>query len=996
VTGQERQGCLLVAKADPGRSALEIAELLRKGYESLRSGAHAPQQEAENFFRGAASLTDTETPLAIETRLAQAYVFSQSGRCDAAVTLLNETVRMSRRGRHLWHRQAALAQLSQCLIALGQIDAAERVAKEILAYAPERFPLGKVEATATLGDVRYFRSQFSAAETLYREVLTSARKLGDTGAIAEATLNIGYALASQTLDDAAKTQFLDALDLARAEGDRRRQANALRALGNLQLRVSNHYEAIRYLELAEDLLKTIDDNASLATLYNALGEVHRRLNDLPTALQYFEKASSSALRVANLQVRGAALIEAGYCLRHLRRFDEAIHAYEEARKVFEATGFTAMEGGALAGLGNVYVELGQFEVAIQLLGNALQQKLDVGDVHQGAEILNDLADAYVASGRIHEAIDSSYRALEYSRKSDELVQEGRTFANLARISHMQGDLPASKRYLELAIAADEEKRVRIPSAELRTMSFEASRYSSYVALLLEMSTVLGDLRYQRLALEALERSRSRGLLDRLHTLPTVPVEPANSELIVREAFLRDRVRALALRADLGQASGQDPELSDLLGELRRVRGLLHAHEGPSSAGAEAIALSADEIVSRFTGTQSVLLEFFLDEPRSFLWVVGNDRFEVHELPSRRELQARIADSLALLTARQNRSPDTSSGALARLKHADRRFYEQSFLLSQELLGSVKDLDTFQRLVVVVDGALNYLPFSALPHPGRSGSDAASYVPLVATHEILRVPSVTALRAISSRMDRKPLEVHSKVALVGDPVFSATDNRVRVRERPAADSVTPTALEIALQDLNPSASSLARLLESREELLAIAALSPGEHVTVTDFAANRTRAEHLLRENYPVVHFATHGILNSAHPELSGLVLSLLDENGYPQDGFLRLQDIYRMRIETDLIVLSACETARGPILEGEGLSGLALAFLNAGAVTVVASHWKVDDLATRLLMEEFYRALFLGNDNPTAALRRAQVSLWRRARTRSPFFWSAFEVYGAP
>jgi CHAT domain-containing protein len=144
----------------------------------------------------------------------------------------------------------------------------------------------------------------------------------------------------------------------------------------------------------------------------------------------------------------------------------------------------------------------------------------------------------------------------------------------------------------------------------------------------------------------------------------------------------------------------------------------------------------------------------------------------------------------------------------------------------------------------------------------------------------------------------------------------------------------------------------------------------------------------------VVHFATHGLLNNEHPELSGVVLSLFDREGRPQDGFLRLHDIYNLNLPVDLVVLSACNTGLGRDVRGEGLVGLTRGFMYAGAAGVVASLWKVDDEATAELMRHFYEALFERGLSPSAALRDAQVAMWRQKRWHAPYYWAAFTIQG--
>jgi CHAT domain-containing protein len=183
--------------------------------------------------------------------------------------------------------------------------------------------------------------------------------------------------------------------------------------------------------------------------------------------------------------------------------------------------------------------------------------------------------------------------------------------------------------------------------------------------------------------------------------------------------------------------------------------------------------------------------------------------------------------------------------------------------------------------------------------------------------------------------------------------------------------------------------------SREEADAIAEFVPARLLLrATDFQASRTKALSGELSSFRIVHFATHGLLNSEHPELSGLVLSLVDENGKAQDGFLRMHEIYNMRLPAEVVVLSACQTALGKEIKGEGLVGLTRGFMYAGAQRVVASLWQVDDLATAELMKRFYSKMLKENLRPAAALREAQLELMKQKRWASPYFWAAFVIQG--
>jgi CHAT domain-containing protein len=183
--------------------------------------------------------------------------------------------------------------------------------------------------------------------------------------------------------------------------------------------------------------------------------------------------------------------------------------------------------------------------------------------------------------------------------------------------------------------------------------------------------------------------------------------------------------------------------------------------------------------------------------------------------------------------------------------------------------------------------------------------------------------------------------------------------------------------------------------SRQEADEITRLANNDSkLEAVDFQANRTLATSAELGQYRIVHFATHGLINNTHPELSGVVLSLVDDKGRPQNGFLRLYDLYNLKLSADLVVLSACQTALGKEIRGEGLVGLTRGFMYAGAPRVIASLWQIDDRASAEFMKRFYEALLGQKLRPAAALRAAQVSMQNDPRWHSPHYWGAFTLQG--
>jgi CHAT domain-containing protein len=283
------------------------------------------------------------------------------------------------------------------------------------------------------------------------------------------------------------------------------------------------------------------------------------------------------------------------------------------------------------------------------------------------------------------------------------------------------------------------------------------------------------------------------------------------------------------------------------------------------------------------------------------------------------------------------------------------------------------------LLIVADGVLHYVPFAALsvPQGAERGCPAeASYCPLIVDHEVVSLPSASAVSVIRAEQHRRP-RASKTLAIFSDPVFDAGDPRVRAASAPGPGS------------------RFDRLPFSRREAAAIAALAPRERtLNAIDFDANREAVTDPALADYRFVHFATHGVVDSQHPELSGLVLSLVDRSGRARDGFLRAHELYNLDLRADLVVLSACRTALGKEIKGEGVVGLVRGFMYAGSPRVVSSLWDVRDAATAELMTQMYRRMLSEGFTAAAALRSAQLSMWRRGQYQAPFYWGAFILQG--
>ena len=426
-----------------------------------------------------------------------------------------------------------------------------------------------------------------------------------------------------------------------------------------------------------------------------------------------------------------------------------------------------------------------------------------------------------------------------------------------------------------------------------------------------------------------------------------------------------------------------------------------------AAFTQPVPLSLKEVQQQLLDPDTVLLEFSLGEERSYLWAVTQTSFESFTLPPRQQIEAAARRVYELLTAR-NRTKKFEAAAerQRRIARSDSEYLSAAAALSEMVLAPVKERLGSSRLLVVSDGALHYVPFAALPDPKRS-----EHPPLMVNHEIINLPSALSLAVLRREIaGRRPAA--RTLAVLADPVFDKEDSRVRTsrdgrikagkaesQHEPSTPSFEGELMRSVREvDREGEGINIRRLQFTRHEANQIAALIPlSARLTALDFAASRKTATNPEMARYRYVHFATHGFLNSTHPELSGLVLSLVDETGANQDGFLRTYEVFNLKLPAEMVVLSGCRTGLGKEVRGEGLVGMTRGLMYAGAARVLVSLWDVSDEGSAELMTELYRQM-LGREHlrPSAALRKAQIKIWKQKRWQSPYYWAAFVMQGEP
>jgi CHAT domain-containing protein/tetratricopeptide (TPR) repeat protein len=853
----------------------------------------------------------------------------------------------------------------------------------------------------------------------HAEPVEEARALTEIGLI-------HIALADRAL---ARENFTNALSAwkrsATAAGQVAGVSRATRYLGYAHALDGDHDAAMSNYAQALDLSRSVDDRAGVSETLNLVGLTYEQLGDGAEAISQYVAAFAEAERVGDRAGQARILNNMGFAYATLERGrpedDRAGARYlGQSIGLWRALGDKYNVTAGLLNLGRLRVRTGEVGAAMPILRQALRRTRAAGNRGDEGVALKLLGDAYAKRRTWSAALSSYERALPLMRDYGVANADAAVMLGMARAERGRGRLEAARSRIESALEIVEASRTRLVSQELRSsfLSEIGVYYEVYIDILMRMHRRDPSKGYDGEALQACERGRARTLVELLAETKADIGKSLNPDTAARLAALRDDIDAKSLAEIRARASGDTDSASTLrrqIGELSRTyQTALESATGADARYAEITrpsALSAAEIQSQVLDADTTLVEYALGEDRSYAWVVTPTSIRSFTLPSRAIIEAAAREVHELATSPTGPGPKRGLGlptgapdpTAAVRERAIRAFTLAGLRLNRFVLDPLAKELGGKRLLVVADGALHFVPFAALPAPG---STAARYTPLIAGREVVAAPSASTVVAIRRERAARS-DAPKTLAVVADPVFDAADERIRQPEgAPSPALVTDVTRGFVHASVNAAAKDVAvadpgnriaipRLPGTRREAEAIAKLVPADASLVAlDFAASRSAALAPNLGEYRYVHFATHGFANAARPELSGLVLSLYDEKGEVQPGFLRLGDVFGMRLGADLVVLSACETGLGRAMRGEGLIGLTRGFMYAGAPRVVVSLWSVPDLATAELMTGLYEGVLTKGMSPSAALRAAQLELYKQGRTRAPFYWAAFVLQG--
>ena len=858
------------------------------------------------------------------------------------------------------------------------------------------------EAITNLAEVSYSKGDVLNSS----EQLESALKTFQNNPKGEARVRLlkSYIAGSTGDTDKAIAEISEALKLYRQTNDKNGEGLALTAMGLWHTWNREGRLSIEMHGKAREIFSVIGDQHSEAIALTATAQAYEILGEYSNALSYYTRGLDLFKKTGDADAVASAPCSIAGTHYLSGNLDQALKSYEDCLNLSRAAKKLRIEAYALNGIATVYGAQRNYEQALKQHGTIQKFFKSIGDRRGQTMALNTQGDFFFQNGEKQKALDVYRQAFSLGQEMGDKAILIAALYNLASANKALGNHEAALAQIKQSFDVIEEVRANVGSPDFQASYFSGVKrhYDLCIAILMQLDRLRPGEGFAAEAFLISEQGRARLLLDLLSESRERNIrEGAAKELLERERELKGLLRLHAQHQMAPSLSGKNStesaevaaEIAELRSKYQVVQAQLREQNPRLFAFEQFTAVNLERIQNELRDNNTILLEYALGDEHSYLWAITSTSVQTYELPSRKDIEGAALEFYGLITARQGSSEQSAKDYEAKVKEADKLYLEKASNLSRMLLGPVTDQLGGRRLVVVTEGALQYIPFGALPLSLDPSGPEKTFV--VDTNEVVVLPSASTLIAI--RGVQNPKSSPGKlVAIIADPVFTSTDDRVQ-------SGALPSTVAKAAVDLDPNQAGpqtietlkLTRLAYASEEADAISAVAPwGTAIVAKGFDASRETVMSSEVSGSQIIHFATHGFIHDKHPELSGIALAMIDANGVETNGVMSLPDIYSLDLSAELIVLSACQTALGKDLKGEGLVGLTHSFLSAGANSVVASLWKVDDRATAVLMDHFYDSMLQQGMSPAAALRAAQLKMKQDQRWSAPYYWAGFVLQG--
>jgi CHAT domain-containing protein len=966
----------------------------------LQWNRRAVQEAVEGFEEAA------EIWVGIDRRDKAANCLREAGKWSRVLGLSENAARFFKRGisllekTDLYDEQAKnYSELSALELFSGKVENSKKYLETAQTLA-EQSKNRSAQASASFAAAEYFytRSELSDSLNSYKTAIRLWNEIQDDSQEANALLYLAYLYLKQNEYAAGFDALNSALAKFQKIEDVRGQALTHKAIGRFYNEINEKQKALESFQKAETLFAADIDYAEKASLCNGIAMVYENFGDFKRAISYSLQAFELFQKEGHFYGQIATLPD----LARLSFLTDDFAAAENYLLRGEKLAAIIRDDFYLALIyeqfGNLLFKRQESEKSLAYSQKALKIFRAKSLSRQMSRILTKIGQVYLNRNDPEAARRYFLESLELNKKVKDKLSEAETIYRLSQLADRENKKTEALALIKNSVGITESFYTDILNSKLKTayLSNVFERYEHYIQLLMKLHAQTPEANFAIEALQASEKSRARLMLENIALAEADFTKDADPQTVRREKEIRILLnnKADKLTDLLSNQTGKAEidkislEIGELENELENIKAKLKQESPAYSAIRNPAPFDVADFQRNVLDADSLLLEFSFGNEESYLWLVGKTEVSAHILPPRAEIETHIETLRSLLGDRAVKPDETIEAYQKRAAEAATKYRTEAKELSRKLFGQIAQKFENKRLIIVADGALHYFPVAALPLPNSVADE-----PILLTNETIYEPSAQTL-AVISRNGKTAPRATKDLLVFSDPVFSSDDARFSSNGDSSGKPVAEAAQSEQFRVVE-SLNNLQRLPASKQESETIIGIVGGARSeNYSGFSATRENLLNLKTADYRILHFATHGLTDETRPELSGVALSGFDEKGQKLNQLFRIQDIYALELNAELVVLSACATGTGKHVKGEGLMSLNNAFLQSGAKTVVASLWKVEDAATLELMKHFYEAMANDNQTPAQALRRAQLKLRENPKFSSPFFWAAFTVQG--
>lgn len=749
-------------------------------------------------------------------------------------------------------------------------------------------------------------------------------------------LNRGAVYFNQSEFRKAHDSLFKALTIAQEMDNRRFIAGSLSGLSMVEFESGSNDTGLDYLRRSTTMAEKIGDKNSLSYDLNELGRYSMEAGDYVSALKYYQRCLK--LRSEMNDKKGIAFSHnyIGYAYFKQGDFDHALQSYADSLAVSESLGIKHPMGGTYKDIATIHYYRKEMDAAQQAVSKSIEIATGVGD-------RDSLSDAFHIQGLILRDLGKTEEALASFRRGIDVIESVRA-------------------------------GLELPEEKAGFLEGRREAYEDMIALLMKEQKIPEAFNYA-------QKSKARAFLDMLAEMRIDPNTNLQPELLQRREKLVTDLQDVESRiqeegdkespskAKLSELEKKSTELEEQYSILiRDIR-----QQNPRMAGLQYPQPAELSQSQALLGPRTILLEYFVGQANSILFAVTRENVGAFQIPNEKDLSARVTEIRDALQ-KPDPSAEITDHAYTRYLTAAAGIYEKLIRPAQSLLQGK------QQIVIAPDGPLHYLPFECLltSQVNSNHPDFASLPYFTLNHEIQYVPSVSVFASLNANKQNLPPGSTQKALLAfADPALQAGNAKSK---------------DVAL--VRSWVGTLSNLPYTKTEVEGIAHLFPSGTTTVfTGEQATEKNVKTAKLDEFRRLHFASHGLIDEEKPEFSALVLSPDPKDD--EDGFLTMREVFDLKLNADLVVLSACKTGLGKRIRGEGVMGLSRAFLSAGAASVLVSLWNVYDLSTATFMESFYRNMEQHKMNKMVALKTAREQMLKSGKYSHPYYWSPFILIGS-